>query len=171
MSDDTTAGGSAGRRLKARREAAGLSRRELARRAGTTAETVARWEAGVGPPRPATVRKLAAALGVPPEDLSVGSVAAADLPTGLRAALALGGIPPGPAGYDLPALVAAIEGRGWRYVVEARAPSQRGRHRYRALVFGPARAGSPRHTSTRAGGTTEMEALAKALVRLLERPA
>jgi transcriptional regulator with XRE-family HTH domain len=174
MSDDATAGGSAGTLLKALREGAGLSQRALARRAGTTPETIARWERGVGPRRPITVRKLAAALGVPPEELSGARVAAAaapgDLPPGLGAALALRGVAPGPAGYDVPTLVAGIEALGWRYAIEERAPSQGGRHRYRALVF---RASAPggRVATGRAGGATEAEALTKALVRLLERTA
>ena len=174
VSDDATAGGSAGTLLKALREDAGLSRRALARRAGTTPETITRWERGVGPPLPVTVRKLAAALGVPPEALSGTHVAAEAAPegppVGLRAALALRGVAPGPAGYDVPTLVAGIEALGWRYAVEERAPSQRGQHRYRALVFRTVAPGG-RVATGRAGGTTEAEALTKALVRLLERTA
>ena len=95
----------------------------------------------------------------------------ADLPAGLRAALALHGIPPGPHGYDVAALAAAIERLGWRYATEGRAPSQRGRHRYRALVFGLGTEGHPSHVSGRGRGAMEAEALAQALARLLGREA
>ena len=54
-------------------------------------------------------------------------------------------------------------------VIEERAPSQRGRHRYRTLVLFRAEAASPTHQAGRASGETEAEALAAALVRLLER--
>lgn len=45
------------------RQANALSRRDLAAKAGVSAETVARIESGTHTPRPATVRKLAAVLG------------------------------------------------------------------------------------------------------------
>ena len=172
MSAELPAGAGSGDRLKALRDAAGLSKRALAQRAGTTPETVARWEAG-GVPRPATVRKLAAALGVPPDELGAGGAAdpPQDVPLELRVALALVGIAPGPAGYDVSTLLAAVAALGWRVTVEERAPSARGRHRYRALVFGSAGDGVPRHVSGRGSGATEAEALAKALLRLLERTA
>ncbi len=48
---------------------------------------------------------------------------------------------------------------------------ERGRFRYYAMVFGLGPDGSPRHAGGRGSGATEAEALAKALVRLLERTA
>jgi len=56
-------------RLKLLRERKALTQAELAERAGISRITVARLEAGVDEPRPATTRKLAAALGVEPEAL------------------------------------------------------------------------------------------------------
>ena len=46
-----------------------LSQREVATRAGLAAATVNRVENGLQPARPSTVRKLADALGVTPDDL------------------------------------------------------------------------------------------------------
>ena len=46
-----------------------LTQAELAARAGTTEATVNRLERGLQRPRISTVRKLAAVLGVAPEDL------------------------------------------------------------------------------------------------------
>lgn len=174
MGDEETTDGTVGTRVKALREDAGLSQRALARLAGTAAETIARLERNPDPPpRPGTVRKLAAALDVPPEALTGGSevagAEAADIPARLRAALVAAGIPPGPAGDDLATLVAAIEARSWRFTVEERAPSQRGRNRYQAMVFGSAGDGAQSHASARASGETEAAALATALVRLMER--
>ena len=54
-----------------RREAA-LSQQELARRAGTTQETISRLEQGHHAARGRTLRKLAEALGVEPRDLMKG---------------------------------------------------------------------------------------------------
>jgi transcriptional regulator with XRE-family HTH domain len=56
-------------RLQAHRLAAGLSVAALARRARVTGVTVAAWERGEHGPRPGTLRKLAAALGVEPSRL------------------------------------------------------------------------------------------------------
>ena len=176
VSDDSTGAGSAGTRLAALRGAAGLSQRALARRAGVDPETVRRWERSLVRPRGDTVRKVAAALGAPPAELDAGTAADAapesgGLPPGLRAALALRGVAPGTAGYDVRTLAAAVAARGWRATVEERAPSGRGRRRYQALVFALEPDGSPRHVSGRARGATEAEALAAALVRLLEQTA
>jgi hypothetical protein len=85
--------------------------------------------------------------------------------------LALRGVAPGPAGYDVRTLAAAVEALGWRCAVEERPTRERGRFRYQAMVFGSAAGGAPSHASGRATGGTEAEALAKALVRLLERAA
>ena len=169
-----TAEGTLGTRLKALREGAGLSQRALARLAGTDSETIGRWEAG-GTPRAGTLRKVAAALGVPPDALAGGSGAvgveptAGGLPPALHAALVDRGVLPGPAGYDVATLVAAIAARGWRAVVEERASRRCGRFRYHAMVFGSVGGNYPMHVNARARGDTEAEALAKALVRLLER--
>jgi transcriptional regulator with XRE-family HTH domain len=175
VTDEATADGTLGTRLRALREGAGLSQRALASRAGVAPETVARLEGDRTPTRPATLRKIAAALGVPPEVLAGGHVSAepdadaAGLPVELRVALALNGIAPGPDGYDVAAIVAAIAARGWRSAVEERATRARGRFRYHAIVFGSTEGSSPSHASGRASGETEAERLAKALVRLLER--
>ena len=55
-------------RLKAIRERKALSQEELAKKAGINRVTLARIEAGAEP-YPATVRKLADALGVDPSEL------------------------------------------------------------------------------------------------------
>jgi transcriptional regulator with XRE-family HTH domain len=61
-----------GGHLRGLREAAGLSRAELARRAGVPASTLRGWEDDRGfPELPASLR-LAAALGVPVERLAEG---------------------------------------------------------------------------------------------------
>ena len=52
--------------LTAVREAAGLTKKELAQRAGLSRETVSRIETLKRPAEPATVRALAAALKVEP---------------------------------------------------------------------------------------------------------
>ena len=57
-------------RLRALRRRAGLTQRELAARAGLTHSTVAYLETGKHAALPSTVRKLAAALGVPPDELA-----------------------------------------------------------------------------------------------------
>jgi transcriptional regulator with XRE-family HTH domain len=173
MSNEPTAAGTVGTRLRALREAMGLSQRALAALAGVAPETVARLEGDWTPTRLATLRKIAATLGVPPEALAGGRPAADKamgvLPRTVRTALVAGGVPPGPAGYDASALLAAIAARGWHATVEELAPSQGGRKRYRAMVFGPAGGGHPTHVSARARGATEEDALAAALARLLER--
>ena len=53
-----------GKRLRELREAAGLSRPELAARAGTTRSHLRKLEAGDHAPRPEMATRLAAALGV-----------------------------------------------------------------------------------------------------------
>lgn len=47
-----------------------LSQQELARRAGVSKTTIIQLEAGRTRPHPLTVRKIAAALGVPARELS-----------------------------------------------------------------------------------------------------
>ena len=54
------------------RELRALSQRELAARAGLSVTTVNRTEVGQRKPMPRTVRKLAEALGVSPEELLSG---------------------------------------------------------------------------------------------------
>jgi excisionase family DNA binding protein len=56
-----------GRRLRALREAAGLSQLALATTSGLTHEELSRLERGGRAPSPETIRKLSLALGVPPE--------------------------------------------------------------------------------------------------------
>ena len=56
-------------RLRKARQRRMLTQAELAQRAGTTEATVNRLENGLQRPRISTVRRLAEALGVPPEDL------------------------------------------------------------------------------------------------------
>ena len=55
--------------LRETRLRAVLSQRELARRAGVALRTVVEAEAGRQTPRPATMRKLADALGVAPAEV------------------------------------------------------------------------------------------------------
>ena len=61
-----------GRHLRALREGAGLSRAELARRAGVPASTLRNWEADRGMPGPSALLRLAEALGVPVERFAEG---------------------------------------------------------------------------------------------------
>jgi len=56
-------------RLRAVRERAALTQRELAAKAGVTYVQISRIERGAAEPYPGTVRKLATALGVAPTDL------------------------------------------------------------------------------------------------------
>jgi transcriptional regulator with XRE-family HTH domain len=58
-------------RLREVREEKLLTQVELAARAGVTEATISRLETGVTQPRISTVRKLAAGLGVKPEQLVV----------------------------------------------------------------------------------------------------
>jgi len=60
---------SVGARIKAAREQAVYGQAELARAAGITPNALWQIEKGLREPRPATVRKLASALGVEPRDL------------------------------------------------------------------------------------------------------
>ncbi len=61
-----------GQRLKALRIEAAHTQAELAEKAGVAVNTVARLERDEGEPHMTTVRKLAAALGVHPRELTVG---------------------------------------------------------------------------------------------------
>jgi hypothetical protein len=98
-------------------------------------------------------------------------VVAVPNPTDVAAVLAAHGLRPGPAGWDLAALGAAVEGRGWAWSVEPVA----GRHGRppiaRALVFDPAPrlvvGRFPTSPHARGRGTTEADALALALARML----
>jgi len=56
--------------LRQIRERKALSQRDLAQRAGVGEATISRIEQGRVRPRPSTLRKLAAALGVAPEKLT-----------------------------------------------------------------------------------------------------
>jgi transcriptional regulator with XRE-family HTH domain len=58
-----------GERLKEERLLRGWSQRDLAREAGTTAETISNIETGQHDPRPSTLRKLAEGLGIEVRDL------------------------------------------------------------------------------------------------------
>jgi transcriptional regulator with XRE-family HTH domain len=59
-----------GHRVKATRERAFLSKRELAERAGLDRSTIARIEDGVTEVYPRTIRKIAEALSVDPVSLT-----------------------------------------------------------------------------------------------------
>jgi transcriptional regulator with XRE-family HTH domain len=61
-----------GDKLKRERTLAPLTQEELAQKAGLTTATVARIERDEVEPRPSTLRKLAAALGVQPRELIEG---------------------------------------------------------------------------------------------------
>ena len=61
-----------GEQLRGLREAAGLSRPEMARRAGVPAGTLRNWEADRGFPNLPALLRLAAALGVPVERFAEG---------------------------------------------------------------------------------------------------
>lgn len=163
----------AGSHLQTLRQAASLSQRGLARRAGVAPETIARLETGERPARAVTVRKVAAALGVAPETLLDGNAATLPepitdpLPPDVRAALVRHGVTSDGAGTDVP-LEALIEARGWRYVVEERTPSRPGHRRYHATLF-RSDAPSAMLYSARSTGRTEFEAVAAALARMLDR--
>jgi transcriptional regulator with XRE-family HTH domain len=62
-----------GGHLRALREGAGLSRAELARRAGVPATTLRNWETDRGYPSLPVLQRLAGALGVPVERLAKGT--------------------------------------------------------------------------------------------------
>jgi len=62
-----------GPRLRELREAVGLSRPELAARVGMTRSSIRKLEAGDHAPRPQTVARLAAALGVTPDRLTASA--------------------------------------------------------------------------------------------------
>jgi transcriptional regulator with XRE-family HTH domain len=61
-----------GQHMRGLREAAGLSRPELARRAAVPVSTLRNWEAGRGFPGLAALLRLAGALGVPVERFAEG---------------------------------------------------------------------------------------------------
>jgi transcriptional regulator with XRE-family HTH domain len=63
---------SLGQHLRGLREAAGLSRAELARRAGVPASTLRGWEGDQGFPTMPAALRLAEALGVPVERFAEG---------------------------------------------------------------------------------------------------
>lgn len=72
-----------GERLKEERLLRGWSQRDLAREAGTTAETISSIETGQHEPRPSTLRKLAEGLGIEVRDFfAEPSVPLAEAPTG-----------------------------------------------------------------------------------------
>jgi transcriptional regulator with XRE-family HTH domain len=68
------AGGVLGVLVRRHRLAAPLTQQELADAAGIHLKSVQAIEAGASRPRPSTIRKLAAALGVPARDLAAASV-------------------------------------------------------------------------------------------------
>jgi transcriptional regulator with XRE-family HTH domain len=72
-----------GERLKEERLLRGWSQRDLAREAGTTAETISSIETGQHEPRPSTLRKLAEGLGIEVRDFfAEPSVPLAEAPRG-----------------------------------------------------------------------------------------
>ena len=88
------------------------------------------------------------------------------LPAKVDAALAGHGLVPGPDSYDVAALLAAAETRGWTAGVEevdGAAPRHAGR--YRAFVTRPRHRGG--RWAVHARGRSEIEALARALARAL----
>jgi transcriptional regulator with XRE-family HTH domain len=58
-----------GERLRRLRGRVALTQAELARKARMNPATIARLELGMNVPRPTTIRRLARALGVRPQDL------------------------------------------------------------------------------------------------------
>jgi transcriptional regulator with XRE-family HTH domain len=58
-----------GERLRRLRARVALTQAELARKARVDPATIARLELGMNAPRPTTIRRLARALGVRPQDL------------------------------------------------------------------------------------------------------
>ena len=91
------------------------------------------------------------------------------------AVLAAHGITPGPAGYDLNALAAALDVRGWDHRVEELDPGHIGRDHFRAIVFrrtGSLVGGAAGVTRAYRGrGRTKEDALAQALATMLSRRA
>lgn len=61
-----------GQRIKELREGQVIGQAELARAAGVSVNTIWRIEAGKVLPQPRTIRKIAAALGVSPQELVNG---------------------------------------------------------------------------------------------------
>jgi transcriptional regulator with XRE-family HTH domain len=61
-----------GSRLRTIRRARAYTQRDLQKRSGVAASTIANIEHGKHEPQPRTIRKLASALGVSPERLMVG---------------------------------------------------------------------------------------------------
>ena len=80
----------AGKRLRAIREAAGVNQIQLAAASGLTHEAISRLETGRCWPYAATVRKLAAALGVAPERFIARDTTGLTLLTVAEAAARLG---------------------------------------------------------------------------------
>ena len=68
----------AGHRLRAVREAAGLSQLALSAASGVTNDTISRLELGRRAPQADTIERLARALGVEPVALAVGEPAPSD---------------------------------------------------------------------------------------------
>ena len=65
---------SLGRRIKERRNAAGITQRVLAERMGVAVQTVQNWERGSRTPTIPVLIAIAAAIGVPAVDLFAGAV-------------------------------------------------------------------------------------------------
>ena len=68
----------AGHRLRAAREAAGLSQLALSAASGVTNDTISRLELGRRAPQAGTIERLARAIGVNPAVLAIGEPAASD---------------------------------------------------------------------------------------------
>jgi transcriptional regulator with XRE-family HTH domain len=77
-------------RLREWRERVALSQMELAERSGTSRATIADLEAGNRGGQPKTVRRLAKALGVEPEDLYGGEYPKEQAPPNLQESLLTG---------------------------------------------------------------------------------
>ncbi len=65
-------------KLRRARERKVLSMRELSRLSGVANDGIIAYERGDQEPRPSTIRKLAAALGIDPADLLAADAAAGD---------------------------------------------------------------------------------------------
>jgi transcriptional regulator with XRE-family HTH domain len=76
-------------KLRRVRQAARLTQRELADRAGVPATTIAKWEGGFHRPYASSLAVLAAALGVPPDSLTTSAAPAARTLAQLRVAAGL----------------------------------------------------------------------------------
>jgi transcriptional regulator with XRE-family HTH domain len=95
-SEDLEAGAAAGAAVRRHRLAAGLTQEALAERAGLGVRTLQALEEGESRPRRETARRLAAALGLPPEQAARLAAAAPARRGDRGAGVVLRIVPPGP---------------------------------------------------------------------------